>query len=173
MRKLATVTAVALCLVALAGCKAEVSTGSGSSSISQSDLETRLQDGTTPDDKSATVTATCGGELAKKVDATQDCHLEVGTESADVHVTVTSTDGDGKFDVTPYLPAERVAETIKGSLVDSGNAIDSVECEGDLLGVVDETVTCTALPEETGGDVLATVSSVDGLFVNFQIEALS
>lgn len=173
MRKLATVTAVALCMLALAGCKAEVSTGSGSSTISQSDLEKRLQDGTTPDEKGAAVTATCAGELEQKVDATQDCHLEVGKESADVHVTVTSTDGDGKFDVTPYLPAQRVADTIQSSLTDKGYAIDSVECEGDLLGVTGEKVTCTALPEKTGGDLSATVTTVDGLFVNFHLEVLS
>jgi hypothetical protein len=34
-------------------------------------------------------------------------------------------------------------------------------------------VTCTALPEKTGGQLSATVTRVDGLFVNFHIEALS
>lgn len=173
MRKLATVTAAALCLLAFSGCKAEVHTSTGPSTISQSDLEQQLEDGTTPDDKTATVKATCAGDLVEKIDATQDCHLDVGSESADVHVTVTSTEGDGKFDVTPYLPAERVADTIKTSLTGKGYAIDSVTCADDLLGVTGEKVTCTALPEKTGGQLQATVTTVDGLFVNFQIEALS
>ncbi|MCW2792970.1 MAG: hypothetical protein JWO76_2068 [Nocardioides sp.] len=173
MTKLVTLTAALLCVLTLAGCKAEVTTKSGPDTISQSDLEQQLAEGTTPDEKGATVTATCAGDLVLKVDATQDCHLEVGEESADVHVTVTSTEGDGDFDVTPYLPAERVADTIQSTLTDKGYAIDSVECDDELLGVVDEKVTCTALPEETGGQLEATVSSVDGLFVNFHIEAVS
>ncbi|MCW2845133.1 MAG: hypothetical protein JWN22_3049 [Nocardioides sp.] len=173
MSKLATVTAAVLCVVALAGCNAEVSTKSAPSTISQSDLEQQLVDGTTPDDKGATVKATCEGDLERKADATQDCHLDVGAETADVHVTVTDASGDGTYDVTPYLRAQRVADTIQSTLSGKGYAIDSVECDGDLLGVVDEVVTCTALPEKTGGQLSATVTTVDGLFVNFHIEALS
>ncbi len=169
MKKLA---ALAVCAFALAGCSADVSVGD--TTVSQSELETQVEKMYTPDDPDATVAADCAGDLDAEVDATQDCHLEVGKETADVRVTVTEVDGsDTKFDATPFVPADRVAETIKGSLVDQGYQVDQVTCESELLGVVDEKISCAAKPSEGDGTVEATVTSVDGLMVNFDYKVVS
>lgn len=163
--------AAALCLLALTGCQASIST---SNTVSQAELEKQVAAIITPDDPSASVEPSCAGELAGKVDATQDCHLDIGDQKADVHVTVTSVDGgDVAFDVTPFLPADTLADAVLNSLTDAGYAIDSVDCDGELLGVVDETATCTAQPEQTGGDVVVTATSVDGLLVKFDVKGAS
>ena len=68
--------ALAVCVLALAGCSAEVNTGD--ETVSQADLEKQVSGMFTPDDPDATIDAGCEGDLDAKVDATQDCHLTVG-----------------------------------------------------------------------------------------------
>jgi hypothetical protein len=157
-------------VVVLACCSAGVAS---SRSVSQSDLEEQVVETITPDDAKATVDATCADDLDRKVDATQDCHVEIGDETADVRVNVTGVDGNEvEFDLTPYVPTDRVAETIQDALGDEGFQVDSVECEDELLGVVGEVVTCSARPAEGDGTTEATVTSVHGLKVNFDYEVV-
>jgi hypothetical protein len=169
-------TALAVTIFALAGCSAEVTTGGGDGDLSQSELEKKVADGVTPDDPDAEVSASCEGGLTQEADATQDCHLDVGDETADVRVTVTSTDGDDPdMDVVPFLPAERVADTIDKSLGDQGFVVDQVDCEAELIGELGETADCTAQLPESGGEtsLKVKVTQVDGLMVNFNFEAVS
>ena len=163
--------ALAFSAFALAGCSADVSVDK---TVSQSELEKKVAGMYTPDDPDATVDASCDGELKADVGETQDCHLEVGQESADVRVEVTSVEGsDTKFDATPFVPADRVADTIKKSLADQGYQVDSVECEGELMGELDETVACTASPATGEGKIEAQVTEVRGLMVNFNYKVVS
>jgi hypothetical protein len=163
--------ATLVCVLGLAGCSAEVST---SKTVSQSEVEKQVAGALTVEDGVATPDVTCSGSLDAAVDATQDCHLESSDVASDVRVTVTSVDGsDAEFDIVPFLSADFVAEQILGSLSDQGYQVDTVECEGELLGVVDETVACTAQPSDGEGTVEATVTSVDGLDVNFDYEVVS
>ena len=43
----------------------------------------------------------------------------------------------------------------------------TVDCQGERLGEVGETATCTATPARGGGTIEATVTKVNGLLVNF------
>lgn len=163
--------ALAVLLLAITGCSGSVTTGP--KAVSQSDLEKQVSGMYTPNDPQATVGATCDGDLTAKVDATQDCHLTVGKQSADVRVTVTSVDGDNtKFDAVPFVPGAKVADTIKSSLTSQGYNVDTVDCPGELMGKVGQTATCTAAPAKGGGKIEATVTKVDGLLVNFNYKAV-
>jgi len=158
--------ALAALLLALTGCSGSVTTGP--KAVSRSDLEKQVSGMYTPKDPRATVDASCSGDLTAKVHATQDCHLTVGSQSADVRVTVTSVDGsDTKFDAVPFVPGSKVADTIKSSLTKQGYNVDTVDCQGELMGKVGETATCTAAPAKGDGTIRATVTKVDGLLVDF------
>ena len=168
--------ALAVTIFALAACSAEVTSGGGEGDLSQSELEKKVVDGVTPDDPDAEVSADCDGGLPHEVDATQDCHLDVGDETADVRVTVTSTDGgDHDIDEVPFIPADRMSDTIDKSLTDQGFAVDTVDCESELIGKLGETADCTAVLPEAGGatPLKVKVTQVDGLMVNFNFEAVS
>lgn len=168
---LAHLLAAVACTAGLAGCSFSIG---GPDAVTQSELEKQVADLYTADDPEAEITADCEGELDAEVDATQDCHVNVGEESADVHVTVTKIDGqDVEFEAAPYVPAERVAETIKASLGDQGYQVDSVECEDELAGELGATTTCAAKPAEGDGSIEVKVTQVDGLMVNFNYEVVS
>lgn len=163
--------ALLACTAVLTGCSFSVG---GADAVTQADLEEQISGLYTADDPEAEITADCAGELAAEVDAQQDCHVNVGEEEADVHVVVTKVnDGDVDFETTPYVPAERVAETIKSSLADQEYEVDTVECEAELLGQLDETTTCTAQPADGEGTIEVSVTQVDGLMVNFNYEVVS
>ncbi len=167
------VAALAVCVIALSGCNAEVTTGP--SSVSKGDLEKRVE-GLVPDETTGPVDATCEGDLTAKVDATQDCHLEAGDENADVRVTVTSVDGSTtKFDAVPFIPTDRMADSIEKSLTDQGYQVASVDCEDELIGKLDEKATCTATNPDGGDDATleVKVTEVHGLMVNFNYEVVS
>jgi hypothetical protein len=169
----AKLAAGAACVLALAGCSASVTTGEATT-VGRSDLEKQLSGMYTPDDPDATVDASCQGDLDAKVDATQDCHLTVGDQDADVRVTVTAVDGsDTKFDAVPFIPAGGVAAAVEKSLTDKGYRVDSLACEDELTGKEGETVVCTAI--EPGGkhDIKVSVTKVDGLLVNFSYKVLN
>lgn len=168
---LAHLLTAAVCAAALTGCSFSVG---GPDAVPQSELEKQVADLYTADDPEAEITADCEGELAAEVDATQDCHVNVGEESADVHVTVTEVDGqDVEFEAAPFVPAERVAGTIKANLGDQGFQVDSVECEDELAGELGATTTCAAKPAQGDGTIEVKVTQVDGLMVNFNYEVVS
>jgi hypothetical protein len=163
--------ATVVCVLALAGCSAEVSP---SKSVSRSELEKQVAGALTVQDGVEAPDVTCSGSLDAEVDASQDCRLESADVASDVRLTVTSVDGsDAEFDIVPFVAAEVVAEQILGSLSEQGFQVDSVECESELLGIVDEMVACTAQPSDGEGTVEATVTSVDGLDIDFDYEVVS
>ncbi len=146
----------------------------GADAVTKAELEEQMATLYTPDDSEAEITAECGGELAAEVDATQECHLVVGEQEADVRVVVTKVGDDVvDFTATPFVPADRVALTIKDSLSAQGFEVETVECEDELPGELDATTTCTATPAEGGGAIEVTVTSVEGLMVNFNYEVVS
>lgn len=159
------------CSFAVAGCSFSVG---GPDTVTEAELEKKLAGLYEPDNPDVEIEADCAGTLEAEVDATQDCHLTVGEEEADVHVVVTKVgDEDVDFEATPYVPADRVAETIKASLGDQGYQVDSVECDDELVGELDATTTCTASPADGEGAIEVKVTSVDGLMVNFNYEVVS
>lgn len=166
---------VVACSLALASCSSTSdSDDAADAGLDQAALEERVAGMYTPDDPDAEITADCEGGLDAEAGATQDCHLEVGEESADVRAAYTEEgDEDVNVEATPFVPADRVAETIKSSLADQGYKVDTVECEDELMGELDATVSCTATPAEGEGTVEVKVTSVDGLMVNFNYEVIS
>lgn len=154
-----------LCCLALAGCDADALV---ERTVSRAEVERQLGGMYTPHDPEATVDPSCAGDLVAEVGATQDCHLRIGDQAADVRVRVTGVDGnDSTFEATPFVPAERVAETLRSSLAEEDIDVDDVDCATELLGEVDATVTCFAQPAEGDGSIEVTVTSVDGLLVHF------
>lgn len=170
MRTTAALLVSSLALVA-SGCSFSFG---GPEAVTQAELEKQVAGIYTADDPDAEIAAECEGTLEPEVDATQDCHLTVGEEEADVHVVVTEVGDDAvDFEARPFVPAERVGETISASLADQGYEIESVECDDELAGELEATTTCTALPAEGDGAIEVKVTSVDGLMVNFNYEVVS
>ena len=84
---------------------------------------------------------------------------------------VTKVDGsDVEFETQTFVPAERLADTLKTQLADQGFEVETVECDGELVGEVDATTECTAAPAEGDGVLEVTVTEVDGLMINFNYE---
>jgi hypothetical protein len=136
--------------------------------VSQSELEDEVAGLYSSSNPGDDLVASCAGELASEVDATQDCKVQVGGDVARVHVVVASVDGnDVRFEATPYLPAAVVADSMKKSIADDGDPVDTVACDGELRGVQDSSTTCTVTPPAAGQPYRAWVTSVDGLVINF------
>jgi hypothetical protein len=139
--------------------------------VSQADLEDRVAAQYTPDDPGTELSASCGGDLEPEVDATQDCAVQVGADVARVHVVVTEVDGTTvRFDTTPYLPADVLADQIRSSLEGRNVTVDTISCDGELLGVEASTSTCTYTPARESGRLEATVTDVEGLLISFEVK---
>lgn len=131
----------------------------------------------------------CDGPLAGEVGATQDCRVAVRRDVATVRATVTEETDDGPvFEAVPVVAAADVAQTVLDGLVRGEYVVGEVACEGELLGVVGEEITCRATPpgdgrptsadetgetDETDGapdavEVVATVRKVVGLDVRLR-----
>jgi len=153
-----------------AGC----AVGSGAGSVDRAALEKQLAGLYTPQDPEAEITAECEGDLDAEVDATQECRMSVGEDTADVRVVVTGV-GDDKVDfaATPFLTAERVAETVRRSLEEKGFRPDRVDCRKELVGEEGATTVCTVAPAKGKGRVRATVTRVEGLLVNFDYRVVA
>jgi hypothetical protein len=138
--------------------------------VSQSELEQKVVGLYTPQASGDDVKASCDGDLASEVDATQDCAVQVGADVARVHVVVDEVDGaDIHFTSTPYLSATDVADAIKQS---RGSAFEvrTIECAGELPGVEGSSTTCTYTSSESGGELRAVVTKVEGLMINFRFK---
>lgn len=119
-------------------------------------------------DASTTVTVACDAGLSLDPGATQDCLVKVNKQEAEVRVTVTEVQGDdAKIDGVPLVLADRVAKELLTALMAEGYSIEKVRCPSELTGRVGESITCTATPNTGGGRVLATVTAVRGLHVDF------
>lgn len=156
-------------VLALASCSGEVSIGEDEVTVGQDDLAERLTEQITPDNPEDEVTVECEGDLAGEVDATVDCPAMVGESPVTVRVLVTSVDGsDVNYELTPVVEADDVATTIQETLAGRQYPVESVTCDGELIGEVDETQLCT-LTNTRGKELAleATVTSVDGFLIGF------
>jgi len=149
-------------VLALSACSGEVT-------LAQSELEDQLTKQITPDNPDDEVTVECEGDLAGEVDATVDCPATIGEEPVTVRVLVTAVDGtDVEYELTPVVEADDVAVTIEEALAGQDYPVESVVCEGELIGENDETQLCSVT--DTKGkevEVEATVTSVDGFLIGF------
>lgn len=149
-------------VLALGACSTEVT-------VAQADLEEQLTEQITPDSPEDEVTVECEGDLAGEVDATVDCPATIGEDPVTVRVLVTGVDGtDVEYELTPVIEEGDVAASIEESLAGQDYPVESVTCEGELIGEMDETQLCSVT--NTRGDeveVEATVTSVDGFLIGF------
>ncbi len=151
-----------LTVVALSACSGEVT-------VSQDDLAEQLTTQITPDNPDDSVTVECEDDLAGEVDATVDCPATIGEDPVTVRVVVTAVDGtDVEYELTPVVEADDVAASIEETLVAQDYPLGSVTCEGELIGVVDETQLCS-VTDAKGKEVAveSTVTSVDGFLIGF------
>lgn len=145
----------------------------GSTTVSQEELEKQV---TASVEKASTddpeFTVACDGTLEGEVGATQVCWVtdaEGGKTGLDVEVT--EVDGsDVSFSWEPFIAAADVVAAITDLAEQQGITVESLECDGDLPGKVDETISCTGTPADTVGDLDVTVTSVEGLQVNFDVQ---
>ena len=79
-------------------------------------------------------------------------------------------DGDEPAPLGRAALAERVAGMVTPD--DPDARVDAVECDEDLPGEEDATVSCTARPAQGEGVVTAHVTDVDGLMVHFDHEVV-
>ena len=86
-----------------------------------------------------------------------------------MRVLVTAVDGtDIEYELTPVVEADDVAASIEETLVGQDFPVESVTCEGELIGENDETQLCSVTDAESKEiEVEATVTSVDGFLIGF------
>ena len=138
------------------------------------ELEEFVADSVTPDDADAEVTADCAGGIDVEVDATQDCHLVVGEETADVHFVVTEVE-DGEVDgrrLHAVRPGDRLAEVVTQQFAGQGTVLDEVQCDEELTGEAKATTTCDATAGTQEARIEVEVTEVDGLFINFHMQVV-
>lgn len=151
-----------MAVLALAACSGEVT-------VAQAELEEQLTEQITPDNPEDEVTVECEGDLAGEIDATIDCPTTIGEDPVTVRVLVTAVDGtDVEYELTPVVEADDVATTIEETLAGQDFPVESVTCEGELIGELDHSQLCSVT--NAAGDemaVEATVTSVDGFLIGF------
>jgi hypothetical protein len=91
---------VASAALVLAGCSGEASVGSGTPTIDQADVESKISEELEAQVGQAPDSVECPGDLEGEVDETMECTLTAGPDTVGVTVTVTSVDGtDVGFDI--------------------------------------------------------------------------
>lgn len=159
---------LALGLFVLGGCADDVT---GPATITRAQLEEKVAESYPPQDEATTVEVSCDGDLIAEVDAVQDCEVRVDKQKARVHVRVIEVVGDDPtIESVPFVPATRVAQELLASLSDEGFHVEKVICPGELTATVGEQLTCTVVPNTGSGDVVATVTGVRGLRIDFDYE---
>ncbi len=140
-------------------------------SFTQAELESEVVARYPAENPDKPVEARCAGGLEGVVGTVQTCRVTVGSDPADVRVTVADVDDtEAELETTPYVPPIRVAGKVRDALIDDGYRVETVSCTGDLLGVVGQTVPCTVVPANDEGVVTARVAEVEGLTVAITYE---
>jgi hypothetical protein len=118
---------------------------------------------------------TCPDDLEAEVGKTLRCEFTVDGQPVDAVAKVTSIQGDqANFDITtearPIAKAlldKKVADQVAEQLQ---TTVDGADCGGDLAPTVGASTTCKVSGGGESIDVKATVTSVDGGAINYQLE---
>lgn len=157
-------------LILSGGCSAEVNVGN--SSQTKAEFERTVVDGVDPDDAAAKVSAVCDGGIEKQDGATQDCVIKVGAETSNVHITLADTGKRFDLEFEPYVTADELAASTTSVFAEQDVVLDSVDCPGELSGVVGEKIECDLTSGDQSGTAVVKVTSVDGLRVNLSFKLL-
>jgi hypothetical protein len=118
---------------------------------------------------------TCPEDLEAEVGKTLRCEFTADGQPVDAVAKVTSIQGDqANFDITtearPVAKAlldKKVAEQVSQQLQ---TTVDGADCAGDLAPTVGASTTCKVSGGGESIDLKATVTSVEGGAVNYQLE---
>lgn len=157
---------------ALAGCSGEVSVGEDPS-VEQSTIEEQLAEGFSGDG-AETVEVACEGDLAAEEGATQDCLATFNGEDIGVRVTVDQVN-ETDVDYSPvfYVTVEELEATVEETYVGQGVSVDSVTCDGELLGEVGATASCEVTSAVDGDATIeAVTTSADGPDIAYDLNVV-
>ncbi|ABL04367.1 DUF4333 domain-containing protein [Mycobacterium ulcerans] len=165
------VSGAAVGLMASAGA-CSCSIGTGSHSVSKSDVAEQIKAKMTDASGNKPESVTCPGDLPAKVGAQANCEMKVKDSTYNVNVTVTSVDGkDVKFDMVETVDKDKVAHIISNKLYQKvGQRPDSVTCPDNLKGVVGATLRCQLIDGSKTYGVNVTVTSIDAGDVRFDFK---
>lgn len=163
------VAAAAVVVSAAVGCS--FTAGSGPPTVSKADLEKditqRLADA---DQKPQSVT--CSGDLEGVVGKTTTCEVVLSdTNAIEPVVEVTKVDGTTvNYEMTPALSQEQLEKAVANLVTETaGDDVTGVTCDGGLEGTEGTETNCSM---QLGGeplDTVVTVTTVDGLMMNFEV----
>ena len=166
---------VALVALSLGACSGEASVDEEpvDPTVSQASLEQEVVDkisGAGSED----VEVTCEGDLEAEVGATQDCLASLAGSSTGIRFTVdqvNETDVDSSSVV--FVPEDELASTVEDTYLGQGVAVDSVTCDGELLGEKGATAVCEVVSARDGNASIETrTTKVDGLLIDFDLVVL-
>lgn len=141
---------------------------SGLSDVSQEELEKGVAKAVKDGGKAAD-SVTCDGALKGEVGAEQDCTIEYPETMIVVRAKATKvTDDEVLYEMTPLLPSDHLADTVQATLAADGHPADEVTCDGDLIGEVGKTQTCTVTAGEDETPLTLEVNEVNGFEVAWQ-----
>ncbi|GEP37528.1 hypothetical protein NPS01_11910 [Nocardioides psychrotolerans] len=161
-------TAAATALLATLSACGEPPEDAAAPSISQSELESQVAGMYPAKDDTTTVRVTCEGELPATRGAAEECRVQVDRQRATVRVSVTEVVAEEvRIDSVLVVSADRVAQELLEALTGEEFVVDEVVCPDELLGRVGEQLTCTVTPNTGSGKVIATVTKIRGLRVDF------
>jgi hypothetical protein len=164
-------------ILAVAGIAVAVVAGVSacSSSVPKADVANAINSKLTEQGIAATAGVTCPEDLDAEVGKSTRCSFDVAGQPVDAVAKVTSIQGSqANFDITtearPVAEAlldKKVAEQVAEQLQ---TTVDSADCAGDLAPTVGASQTCKVSGGGESIDVKATVTSVDGGLINYQLE---
>lgn len=143
--------------------------------VDQDEVETRIQD-EIGKQVAGVGEASCPGDLPGEVGQTLECDLQVEDDSVDVITTVRSVEGSTvRYDILGGLPrallAQKVQEIIGPQVTAAtGAQVQSTTCDGPLQPRVGETQTCSIAAGGESIPLRTTVTSIDGISINFDIK---
>jgi hypothetical protein len=162
--------------LAVAGLAAVLVTtvGACSSTVPKNDVATAINGKLTEQGITTAGGVTCPADLEAEVGKTVRCEFTVEGQPVDAVAKVTSIEGSqANFDITTEarpvaktLLDTKVADQVEQQLqVD----VDGADCAGDLGATVGASTTCTVSGGGESIDVKATVTSVDGGLIKYEL----
>lgn len=159
--------------LALVGCSGEVSVGSDPS-VEQSSIEEQVADSLTGVGAEA-VEVACEGDLAAEEGATQDCVATLDGADIGARLTVDQVnESDVDYSLLFFVTLEELEATVEETYVGQGVSVDTVTCDGELLGEVGATATCEVTSAVDGDATIETITTaVDGPLIDYDLEVVS
>ncbi len=157
----------------LGACSGEVSVG-GDPTVDQASVEEQVA-GAFTGEGADTVEVACEGDLAAEKGATQDCLATFNGADIGVRLTVDQVnEEDVDYSSVFYVTVEELEATVEETYVGQGVSVDTVTCDGELLGEVGATATCEVTSAVDGDATIeTTTTTADGPDIAYDLEVVS